>query len=208
MGPVYSGPSYSGTPQSYYSGQPGFSSSTTTTVTRSDGFVTQYAPGSIVQTPVVTSVPPGYRTDACTTGQIAYGQEYVICSGNWVMTDNVIISDVAPQYRVQPVIYPAPVVHPAPAPTPIYQPPQQQFAMAPAAMTGGVGIDIGGGYVGGGGSFIVTGGSSSVAARSPIPIVLPPRGRPHAPPPPCGGGCGHPPPPPPPPCGGGCGHGH
>lgn len=225
-GTVYSAPSYSGsvgTPQSYYSGQPSFSGSTgyssgyatgPTTVTRSDGFVTQYAPGGVVQTPVVTSVPQGYRTDSCESGQIAYGQEYVVCSGRWIMTDTVVISDVAPQYPVRPVVQPAPVYPTAPAPVfyPAPQPAPQQFAMAPAALTGGVGLDIGTGFVGGGGGYVVTSGSSSVAARSPIPIIINPRGRmPHRPnPPPCGGGCGggHPPPPPPPPCGGGCGHGH
>lgn len=205
QGPVYSGQAY-GAP--VYSDS--YSYGTTTTVTRSDGYVTQYAPGAIVNTPSVSSIPPGYRTDSCETGRIAYGQQFVVCSGNWRLSDQVIISDVAPTYVPQHYV-PAPQPSFVPAPHPTYVPaPQVAYAQAPASMNGGVGIDINGGYVGGGGAVIINNSAVSVAARSPIPIVIPVRTRgPGArpmPPPHCPGGCGHAPPPPPPPCGGGCGH--
>jgi hypothetical protein len=214
-GPVYSGPTYSGQVYgghgtgSVYSDGSTYSYGTTTTVTRSDGYVTQYAPGAIVNTPSVSSIPPGYRTDSCETGRIAYGQQFVVCSGNWRLSDQVIISDVAPTYVPQHYA-PAPQPSFVPAPPPAFIPaPQPTLAQAPASMNGGVGIDINGGFVGGGGAVIINNAPVSVAARSPIPIVIPVRTRGPAPrpmpPPHCPGGCGHAPPPPPP-CGGGCGH--
>ena len=155
-----------------------------------------------LSTPNYGGSTAGHRADACYTGKIAYGQQFVDCPTNWRLGDKVIVSDSAPmggavrgEYvnvaptwlgpattvstQTQTWSHAAPAPIPAPAPRPTYVQTASTTSLNTGAMTGGVGVGIGQDFYGGGGTVVFGGGArySGVAARSPIPIVIIPKSK-------------------------------